>query len=38
VLDRVVLAESMAELEARWPEAAAGLRPRIAAHERRGCG
>lgn len=33
-LDTVVLAEALAELEARWPEAAAELRPRIEARGR----
>ena len=34
-LDRVVLAEAMAELQARWPDAAARLWPRIEARDRR---
>lgn len=34
-LDRAVLAEAMAELEARWPRAAAQLRPRVEARGRR---
>lgn len=34
-LDHLVLAESMAELEARWPAAAAELAPRVAARGRR---
>ncbi|MFT4261990.1 MAG: hypothetical protein QM572_01285 [Nocardioides sp.] len=34
-LDRAVLAQSMAELEARWPAAAAELAPRIAARGQR---
>jgi hypothetical protein len=33
-LDTVVLAEAMAELEARWPSAAAELRPRVQARGR----
>ena len=33
-LDMAVLAEALAELEARWPEAAAELRPRIEARGR----
>lgn len=33
-LDMAVLAEAVAELEARWPEAAAELRPRIEARGR----
>jgi len=33
-LDLAVLTEALAELEARWPEAAAELRPRIEARER----
>jgi hypothetical protein len=33
-LDAAVLTEAMAELEARWPEAAAELRPRVAARGR----
>ncbi|UDY23262.1 hypothetical protein [Nocardioides sp. Kera G14] len=35
LLDRAVLAQAMAELEARWPEAAAEFAPRIAARGRR---
>jgi hypothetical protein len=35
VLDRVVLRNALAELEARWPEAADLYRPRIEARERR---
>lgn len=34
ILDMAVLAEALAELEARWPEAAAELRPRIEARGR----
>jgi hypothetical protein len=33
-LDRAVLAEALAELEARWPKAAAELRPRVEARGR----
>jgi hypothetical protein len=33
-LDVVVLTEALAELEARWPEAAADLRPRVQARGR----
>jgi hypothetical protein len=33
-LDVAVLAEAMRELERRWPEAAAELRPRVEARER----
>ncbi|SFB91491.1 hypothetical protein SAMN04487968_102275 [Nocardioides terrae] len=33
-LDLAVLTESLAELEARWPEAAAELRPRVEARGR----
>lgn len=35
LLDRVVLRNALAELEARWPEAAYLYRPRIEARERR---
>lgn len=35
VLDRVVLRNALAELEARWPEAAYLYRSRIEARERR---
>lgn len=35
MLDRVVLRNALAELEARWPEAAYLYRPRIEARERR---
>jgi hypothetical protein len=35
LLDRAVLAAAMAELAARWPEAAAELAPRIAARRDR---
>ena len=33
-LDMAVLAEALAELESRWPEAAAELRPRVEARRR----
>ena len=33
-LDMAVLTEALAELEARWPEAAAELRPRVEARGR----
>lgn len=35
LLERVVLRNALAELEARWPEAAYLYRPRIEARERR---
>lgn len=35
LLDRAVLRNALAELEARWPEAAYLYRPRIEARERR---
>ncbi|WP_300675992.1 hypothetical protein [Nocardioides sp.] len=35
LLDRAVLSAAIAELTARWPEAAAELAPRIAARHRR---
>ena len=35
VLDVAVLTEALAELEARWPDAAAELRPRFEARRRR---
>jgi hypothetical protein len=34
LLDMTVLTEALAELEARWPEAAAQLRPRVEARGR----
>lgn len=33
-LDRILLAQAVAELEERWPEAASGFRPRIDARGR----